>query len=396
MHWVDADVLAIINAAHQDAERRGAVEVELLHVLIALTSSSHIADAFEAARIDRRVLLAVVTAEAQRDSGPASASMGLDKPRTSQDVRLLLDLAERTAAIYGARVIGVQDLVATLLACPAVLDGSNALGRWLWAARAYPDAGRIVRVRTSTRTASSLATSSTTTSSSSSVSTEDMTTDTASSIASAEVATAAADTPPLSPSPPAPTDGKVVRLKGRNADAPDDLIDDEPLDAGQEPDPELERLGVKRYYLSLDDEIVRAPSIGPRTAERLQPHGITHVKHLLACDAERLSARLGARHLTTSKILAWKHQARLVCTIPWLRGMHAQLLVGAGYASIEKILQTDRSQVCAAVTQFAMSRDGQSILRGATPPELDRIMRWIENSQQAEPQRAQWGRLANN
>jgi predicted flap endonuclease-1-like 5' DNA nuclease len=380
-HWVDADVLAVLNAAHADAERRGAAEVDLIHLMIILCDTAALNDLFESARLDVRVLLAVLIASAGHDQ-PRRTS-----PRTARDLRHLLDLSQRTSAIYGSRVMGLTDLLATLLAGPATLDGVTALNRWLWAARAYPQQSRIAAMQTTTIVQTSTSMSST-----------------------------AATATIVEPSPTAPdmlepmhaagatsadaqaaTDNKIVRLKSRaSADAAEELADDEPSDPGQDPDPELEKLGVKRYYLSLDDDIVRAPSIGPRTAERLHPHGVTHVKHLLACDPERLSARLGARHLTASRIAAWKHQARLVCTIPWLRGMHAQLLVGAGYASIEKILSSDRSQVCAAVTQFAMTRDGQSILRGNTPPELDRIMRWIENSQHADPQRALWGKMAMN
>ena len=39
---------------------------------------------------------------------------------------------------------------------------------------------------------------------------------------------------------------------------------------------ELEGNGqvAKRFYLAMDDDIVDAPSIGPRTAERLREHGI--------------------------------------------------------------------------------------------------------------------------
>lgn len=145
---------------------------------------------------------------------------------------------------------------------------------------------------------------------------------------------------------------------------------------------------MKRFYLSPDDDIVRAPSIGPRTAARLKPAGLVLVRDLLACDPGEVAVRVGARYMTADRIADWRAQARLVCTIPWLRGTHAQLLVGAGYDTLHKLMRADPSIVCAAILRFAATREGQSILRSGPPPEIDRIACWIENTALAEPARA--------
>lgn len=145
---------------------------------------------------------------------------------------------------------------------------------------------------------------------------------------------------------------------------------------------------MKRFYLSPDDDIVRAPSIGPKTAARLTPAGLVLVGDLLACDPERVAARVANRYITAGRIADWKAQARLVCTIPWLRGTHAQLLVGAGYDTLAKLSRADASSVCAAILRFSATREGQSILRSGPPPEIDRIACWIENTALAEPARA--------
>jgi Domain of unknown function (DUF4332) len=144
----------------------------------------------------------------------------------------------------------------------------------------------------------------------------------------------------------------------------------------------------KRFYLALDDEIVRAPSIGPRTAARLIPHGIVRVSDLLAADAVQLAAQIGGRGMSQQRISEWQDQARLVCTVPWLRGTHAQLLVGAGYNTVAKIRAQQASLVCAAILRFAMTREGQSILRAGPPPETERVLRWIGFSELAELERA--------
>lgn len=191
----------------------------------------------------------------------------------------------------------------------------------------------------------------------------------------------------------------LLRLVSRNGGSPtvrrsrplhepapelDDQIDHEP---GDDPDGQSgDRM--KRFYLSPGDDIVKAPSIGPRTAARLIPAGLVLVRDLLVCDPADVAARVGARYITADRIADLKAQARLVCTIPWLRGTHAQLLVGAGYDTIGKLQRADASNVCAAILRFAATREGQSILRSGPPPEIDRIACWIENTALAEPARA--------
>lgn len=144
----------------------------------------------------------------------------------------------------------------------------------------------------------------------------------------------------------------------------------------------------KRFYLTVDDDIVRAPSIGPKTAARLAACGLFRVGHLLACDPQRISAAVGVQWITPKRIADWQAQARLVCTVPWLRGTHAQLLVGAGYETVTKLREADASAVCAAVLKFAGTRDGQSILRSGPVPDMERIARWLDHANLAEPGRA--------
>lgn len=145
---------------------------------------------------------------------------------------------------------------------------------------------------------------------------------------------------------------------------------------------------AKRFYLSLDDEIVKAPSIGPRTADRLVPHGIHFVRDLLAADPVSLAARLNVRHITAARIEEWQIQARLVCTIPWLRGTHAQLLVGAGYTSPDDITSASIHDLNADILEFASTRDGQRVLRAGDPPDIEKIVKWSGFASMAELDRA--------
>ncbi len=145
---------------------------------------------------------------------------------------------------------------------------------------------------------------------------------------------------------------------------------------------------AKRFFLALDDHIERAPSIGPKTAGRLIDAGIATVRDLLTANPEALSGAVRAKFITAQRVREWQAQARLVCTVPFLRGTHAQLLVGAGYADLDRIVAAEPSILCASILKFAATRDGQSVLRSAPPPDMERIVRWLHNAADAEPARA--------
>ncbi len=163
----------------------------------------------------------------------------------------------------------------------------------------------------------------------------------------------------------------------------------QPFDAGAaEHDTGETNEREKRFYLTLDDHIEKAPSIGPRTAALLNAVGIMTVRDLLTCDTADIAARLHNRYITADRLTQWQAQSRLVCTIPWLRGTHAQLLAGAGYDTIEKIVAADVPGVCAAILKFAATRDGMSVLRSSPPPGEDWVIKRLEHARAAEPQRA--------
>lgn len=135
-----------------------------------------------------------------------------------------------------------------------------------------------------------------------------------------------------------------------------------------------------KIYLTGEQDIVDAPAIGPKTAEKLNAAGIDCVDDLLKAHPIALAARLNDRHITEQTIIDWQDQARLVCTIPGLRGTGAQLLVGAGYRTAEAVAEVDAAELCAAVLAFATGSDGQRVLRDGTPPDIERIKAWAESA----------------
>jgi predicted flap endonuclease-1-like 5' DNA nuclease len=139
---------------------------------------------------------------------------------------------------------------------------------------------------------------------------------------------------------------------------------------------------AQRVYLTPTDELEAAPSIGPKTAARFEKIGIITVADFLDADPEETANALATRHITAKTIVEWQHQAQLVCTLPGIRGGHAQLLVGAGLTSIEDIASTDPGDAAAAVLRFAQTSTGQSILRDGQPPDLEKIHLWVQNAKQ--------------
>ena len=142
--------------------------------------------------------------------------------------------------------------------------------------------------------------------------------------------------------------------------------------------------GVPRLYLQPSDDVEKAPSIGPKMAERLYALGVKTVADLFAADPDTLSDKLDQRNVFDETIIDWQDQARLVCSVPGLRGTHAQLLVGAGYRTRDAIAASAEDKLCAAVLTFAMSSDAQRILREGNPPDIERIKGWLENAKAAK------------
>lgn len=138
-----------------------------------------------------------------------------------------------------------------------------------------------------------------------------------------------------------------------------------------------------RAYLSLTDDIERAPSIGPRTAERLQAIGLRTVQDLLAAEPAAVADGLGVRGIDATVITTWQQQARLVLEVPGLRGTHAQLLVGAGFADRTGIVGADTRDLGARVLAFAATLEGRRILRDRDPPTMESIKSWVDTARQA-------------
>ncbi|MGE0627750.1 MAG: DUF4332 domain-containing protein [Hyphomicrobiaceae bacterium] len=136
-----------------------------------------------------------------------------------------------------------------------------------------------------------------------------------------------------------------------------------------------------RIFLTPDDDVERAPSIGPKTAERLYEIGIRTVADLLAADPAAVADEIRVRHITADAVSGWQDQARLVMGIPGLRGTHAQLLVGAGFRDVKALSAAEPADLSAAILAFAATTEGQRVLRDGHPPHVEKIANWISLAQ---------------
>ncbi len=138
-----------------------------------------------------------------------------------------------------------------------------------------------------------------------------------------------------------------------------------------------------KFYLQQESPIVDAPSIGPRMATRLEPLGLYTVRDLLACNPASVAEQLNDKRFDVQTIRDWQDQARLVCTVPNLRGHDAQILVACEVRSADSLaVQTVDSLLGKSIT-FANSKAGQRLLRGAAAPDRAEVSQWVSWSTQS-------------
>jgi predicted flap endonuclease-1-like 5' DNA nuclease len=133
-----------------------------------------------------------------------------------------------------------------------------------------------------------------------------------------------------------------------------------------------------QYYLEDSSNVVDAPSIGQRSAERLETVGIVTVSDLLAADPIELAGRLKNGRMKTKLIVTWQQQSTLVCRVPKLRGHDAQILVAIGVTDAEELAAMEPQELWSKVEPFAESTAGKRIIRSSKTPDFEEVFHWIE------------------
>ncbi|MEZ6057088.1 MAG: DUF4332 domain-containing protein [Planctomycetaceae bacterium] len=144
-----------------------------------------------------------------------------------------------------------------------------------------------------------------------------------------------------------------------------------------------ERSRSPRFYLNLTDPIVDAPSIGNKTAARLQGVGIKNVGTFLAADVDELAEHLGVDYITPKRLTMWQRQSRLMCTVPGLRGHDVQILVACCIYDADTLADQRAEELQDRAQRFVESPAASRLLRDPQPPDLAEVERWIEYAHQS-------------
>lgn len=132
-----------------------------------------------------------------------------------------------------------------------------------------------------------------------------------------------------------------------------------------------------RFYLTTGDSLEAAPSIGPKTAARLAAVGLDTVSDLFAADLDAIAKRLNVRHIDAAVLRLWQAQARLVCTVPGLRGHDAQFLTACGVMHIDELESANWEELWSRVEAYLKTPSGQRTLREGKPPDAAEVRDWI-------------------
>lgn len=143
-----------------------------------------------------------------------------------------------------------------------------------------------------------------------------------------------------------------------------------------------------RIYLDPADEVEAAPSIGAKTAAKLDAIGIVTVADLLNADPAQSADKLGISYISAQTIRDWQDQARLVCLVPGLRGHDAQILVGCGKRLAGAVASADYEALLQEALSFCDTSEGKRVLRGSKLPDLEEVTSWVDNAKLAGAQDA--------
>ena len=174
---------------------------------------------------------------------------------------------------------------------------------------------------------------------------------------------------------------EAAELEAAEAEAADEDTDSHRAAAAY--DAERASPSGRRPSLRREDPLVEAPSIGKKTAKRLAREGLTTVADLVDCDAEETAYLLDISYIDAETLTNWQDQAKLMMSVPGLRGHDAQVLVGAGIRTSEDLANASARSLFLMAMEFLSSPEGEGIQRDDEFLVEDEVEEWIGLAQEA-------------
>lgn len=138
-------------------------------------------------------------------------------------------------------------------------------------------------------------------------------------------------------------------------------------------------------HITLDSPVVDAPSIGPKTASRLEKVDIWTIGDLLNADPAETATALNVRYIKTDTLIDWQDQTRLMVEAPGLRVLDSQILVGAGIRCADDLAKASATKVLNAATSFLDTPKGARVLWGGeNNVDKTEVEHWIGLAKSAQ------------
>ena len=165
--------------------------------------------------------------------------------------------------------------------------------------------------------------------------------------------------------------------ENESADEPDEVV------ASEEDEAPAEAPHVRASGLTRESPVVDAPSIGPKTAARLEDVGIYTIGELLDCDFEETAFMLDVHYIDSETLRDWQDQTKLMMEVPGLRVHDVQIMVGAGIRTSKELAEAPARTLFLLATEFLNSPEGERVRRGDDLFMEEEVEEWIERARDA-------------
>ena len=158
---------------------------------------------------------------------------------------------------------------------------------------------------------------------------------------------------------------------------------DEIAASEEEDDASVDAPHVRSSGLTRESPVVDAPSIGPKTAARLEDVGIFTIGDLLDCDIEETAFLLDVHYIDSETLRDWQDQTKLMMEVPGLRVHDVQIMVGAGIRTSKELAEAPARTLFLLATEFLNSPEGERVRRGDDLFMEEEVEEWIERARDA-------------